>query len=167
MRGNPDTEDGDVDGGDENNGAPFDVPHRAAMFGNERNSIDDDLHEQLDLENPEEQDEKQHRDAISSLASVSASGDDAGFLSRRTQCACQEEPANNSNAYVDQNLTPQHVDVDGPQRVTVPPCLQDRLPYGEKAKPNREACCHASKLEVVDGCRHDELSPLLNQRASM
>lgn len=58
MRRNPYTEDGDVYGSDDNNSAPFQRPDCTAVFCDERNTVDDDLHEQLDLEDPEEQDEE-------------------------------------------------------------------------------------------------------------
>lgn len=64
MRWNPDTKDGDIDGSDDNDGTPFDVADGVAMFSNERDSIDDDLHEQLDLEDPEKEDEEQNRNTV-------------------------------------------------------------------------------------------------------
>lgn len=58
MRWNPDAEDGDVDRRDDDDGSPFDVPDSFAMFSDERDTVDDDLHEQLNLEHPEEEDEE-------------------------------------------------------------------------------------------------------------
>jgi hypothetical protein len=34
------------------------------MFGNKGNSIDDNLHQELNLENPEEEDEEEYRNTI-------------------------------------------------------------------------------------------------------
>lgn len=58
VRRDPDTEDGDIDCGDDNEGTPLDVADSLAMFSDQSNSVDDDLHEQLDLENPKEEDEE-------------------------------------------------------------------------------------------------------------
>ena len=54
----PDTEDSDVDSGDDDYGAPFDIADCAAVFSNKGDTIDDDLHKELDLEDPEEEDEE-------------------------------------------------------------------------------------------------------------
>ncbi len=124
MRWNPNAEDGDVDCRDDDECTPFDVADGISMFGNECNTIDDDLHEQLDLEHPEEEDEEQDRDAILWSGLINSIRDQ-GVL-RGAQRSSQEEPANNSNAHVHNNLTPQHVDVDGSQRIAVP----SRLLYG-------------------------------------
>ena len=59
MRRDPDAEDGNVDGSDEDEGTPFEFLNRTAVLGDECNSIDDDLHEQLNLKHPEEQDGEQ------------------------------------------------------------------------------------------------------------
>lgn len=64
VRRDPDTEDGDVDGADDDQSAPFEVADGAAVLGDEGNSVDDDLHEELDLECPEEEDEEEDWDTI-------------------------------------------------------------------------------------------------------
>lgn len=56
----PDDENGDIDGGDESDGAPFQSSDRAAMFGDESDSVDDDLHQQLDLEYPKEENKEKN-----------------------------------------------------------------------------------------------------------
>lgn len=61
VRWNPDAEYGDVDGRDKDDSSPLDVPDSVAVFSDERNTIDDNLHEQLDLEDPKEKDEEQDR----------------------------------------------------------------------------------------------------------
>jgi hypothetical protein len=71
VRRDPDAEDGNVDGGDEDEGAPFDVADGTPVFGDESNPVDDDLHEQLDLEDPEGQDEEEDWDTVFALANVS------------------------------------------------------------------------------------------------
>ena len=58
VRWNPDTEDGDVDAGDQDHCSPFEVADCTSVFCDEGNAVDDDLHEQLDLPHPEEQDEE-------------------------------------------------------------------------------------------------------------
>lgn len=49
---NPDDEDCDIYGGYEYNGAPFDLVQGAAVFDDQAEAIDDDLHEQLNLKDP-------------------------------------------------------------------------------------------------------------------
>ena len=73
MGRNPDTEDGDVDGSDDYNGTPLDVADCVSMLSDKSNTVDDDLHEQLDLENPEEQDEEQYWNTVVLLALVNVS----------------------------------------------------------------------------------------------
>jgi hypothetical protein len=160
VRRNPDTEDGDVDGGDDDECAPFDVADGTPVFGDESDPVDDDLHEQLDLEDPEGQDEEEDRDTV--LTSAIARAEYESSFLRGTQHSSQEQPSDHSNAHVDEDLTPQHVDVDRPQRVAVPPRLLDGLPYCKKPEPDCEARCRRSKLEVFDCCRHGEWALLLN-----
>jgi hypothetical protein len=62
MRWDPDTEDGDIDGGNDDHCSPFEVADGASVFRNEGNAVDDDLHEELDLPDPEEQNREQDRD---------------------------------------------------------------------------------------------------------
>lgn len=50
VGGYPDAEDRNVDCSDDNNGSPLDVADSLAVLGDEGNSIDDNLHEQLNLE---------------------------------------------------------------------------------------------------------------------
>ena len=73
VRRNPNTKDGDVDCGDDNNCTPFDVTDGISMFGDKSNAVDNDLHEQLNLENPEEENEEQDRDTVVLLTSISGS----------------------------------------------------------------------------------------------
>lgn len=54
VGGNPDAEDSDVDCSDENDGAPFDVAYSVSVLRDKGNSVDDNLHKQLNLEHPEE-----------------------------------------------------------------------------------------------------------------
>ena len=51
----------DIDGRDDKHSAPFNPPQGASMLYNERNSVDDDLHKQLNFEHPTEQNEEQSR----------------------------------------------------------------------------------------------------------
>lgn len=66
--GNPDTEDSDIDGGDDNDCTPLYIADSVSVFSDQCNSIDDDLHEQLDLEDPEEEDKEEDWDTVFSLA---------------------------------------------------------------------------------------------------
>lgn len=63
MRWYPDAENGDVDSGNEDDSAPFDITDCRAVFGDESNPIDDNLHQQLDLEDPEEEDKEENLNA--------------------------------------------------------------------------------------------------------
>lgn len=45
VRWDPDDEDGDVDCGDDDDGAPFYVAYYLSVFGDEGDPVDDDLHE--------------------------------------------------------------------------------------------------------------------------
>ena len=54
MCRNPNNENGNVDSGNDNNGSPFDIADCAATFGDKGYTVDDDLHQQLDLEDPKE-----------------------------------------------------------------------------------------------------------------
>jgi hypothetical protein len=58
VGGNPDGEDGDVDGSDDDDGAPLDVADGISVLSNECDSIDNNLHEQLDLKDPEKENEE-------------------------------------------------------------------------------------------------------------
>jgi hypothetical protein len=63
VSGNPDGEDGDVDGSNDDDGAPLDVADSFSVLSNECDSIYNNLHKQLDLKDPEKENEEQHRDA--------------------------------------------------------------------------------------------------------
>lgn len=67
MCRDPDTENGDVDSSDDNYCAPLQACDSASMFGNEGDSIDDDLHEKLYLEDPKEENEEKHWNTANSL----------------------------------------------------------------------------------------------------
>lgn len=54
----PDAENSNVDGSDDNDGTPFDVADSVSMLGNKGDTVDDNLHEQLNFEDPEEKDEE-------------------------------------------------------------------------------------------------------------
>lgn len=61
MSRNPYAKHRDVDCSDGRSGHPFDFHDEVPVFGNNVDSIDDNLHEQLDFEYPEEQQEEKHR----------------------------------------------------------------------------------------------------------
>lgn len=52
VRRNPNAKDCYVDRRYDNDRPPLDLGYRAGVISNERNAIDDDLHEQLDLKDP-------------------------------------------------------------------------------------------------------------------
>jgi hypothetical protein len=64
MRWDPNNKDGNVHKSDENSCAPFQLEDCRSMFGDDRNSVDDNLHKQLDLEDPKEQNEEENRDTV-------------------------------------------------------------------------------------------------------
>lgn len=64
----PDNENSDVDAGDDNNSAPFHHANRTTMFCNQSNPVDYNLHQKLDLEDPEKEDEKEHWDTGKSIS---------------------------------------------------------------------------------------------------
>jgi len=61
MRGDPDAEDGNVDSSNEGSGSPFYVTNCATVLGDQSDTVNDDLHEQLELEDPEEEDGEEDR----------------------------------------------------------------------------------------------------------
>ncbi len=63
MRWDPDTEDSDINGCNDSDGAPFHLANRAAVLSDKGDTVDYDLHEKLDLEHPEEEDKEEDRDA--------------------------------------------------------------------------------------------------------
>jgi len=52
MRWDPNAEDRDVDSSDDDYSSPLDTPYRVSVFRDQGNSVDDDLHEKLDLKGP-------------------------------------------------------------------------------------------------------------------
>lgn len=63
MGGDPDNEDSNIDSGDNSHSAPFDVANCFVMLGDKCDTVDDDLHKQLDLEDPEEKGKEQDFDS--------------------------------------------------------------------------------------------------------
>ena len=55
MGWNPNVEHGDVDASDDNSGGPFDLHDPLSVFGYHVDSVDDNLHQQLDLKHPKEE----------------------------------------------------------------------------------------------------------------
>lgn len=60
MSRDPDAEHHNIDHGDDRSGYPFDLYDQPSIFRNDINSVDDNLHEQLDFEYPEEQQPKEY-----------------------------------------------------------------------------------------------------------
>ena len=67
MGGNPDAEDGNVDEGDEYSSADLQPVNKSLVVVDDCDSVDDDLHEQLDFKRPEEEAEEQHRNSSRAL----------------------------------------------------------------------------------------------------
>jgi hypothetical protein len=61
----PNAEDSNIDSSYQNHRSPFHSGYCSPMFCDKCNSVDDDMHQQLDLENPAEQDKEQGRDSTS------------------------------------------------------------------------------------------------------
>lgn len=59
MSGYKDAKDSYVDGRNHQGGPPLQSANRVLRLGDDGYSIDDNLHKELDLEDPEEQDEEQ------------------------------------------------------------------------------------------------------------
>ena len=55
MSRNEDAEDSYVDKGYNQRGSPFHAPSRFPGLRDDRNAVDDDLHQELDLKDPEEE----------------------------------------------------------------------------------------------------------------
>jgi hypothetical protein len=64
MCGDPDYHHCDIDGGNEKDRCPFDLPHCFAVLGYKGYAVDDDLHEKLDFKDPEKQNEEKNRHAV-------------------------------------------------------------------------------------------------------
>lgn len=67
MCRNEDAKNGNIDESDDDSGAPFELLNGRSVFGNDGDSVDDDLHKQLNLEYPEEQDEEECRHTLQSV----------------------------------------------------------------------------------------------------
>lgn len=75
MGWDPDTKDRYVDDGDNKSSAPLHPSDCLLILSDNRNPINDDLHQKLDLEDPEEEDEEEHRDPVNMSAfQLSAQG---------------------------------------------------------------------------------------------
>lgn len=58
MSRNEDTEDGYVNERNNQSRSPFKIPNRLSVLRNDRDSVDDDLHQKLDFKNPTKKDEE-------------------------------------------------------------------------------------------------------------
>lgn len=61
MSWNPDIEDGNIDGGNDTSSDPLDLDNGILVLGYHVDPVDDDLHQTLDFEDPEEQSYKKGR----------------------------------------------------------------------------------------------------------
>lgn len=71
MRWNPDNKDSDVNCGNSRGSSPFQTLHCTAVLSNDSNPVDNHLHEELDLKDPEEQDKEENKYAAFMLNSQS------------------------------------------------------------------------------------------------
>lgn len=62
MRRDPDAEDSNIDGCNHSHSPPFDTPYRLSVLSYKSDTIDDNLHKQLDFKNPAKEDEEEDRD---------------------------------------------------------------------------------------------------------
>lgn len=60
MSRNPNNKDGNVNKSDGNGGSPFQLKDSRPMFGDDGDSVDDNLHKKLDLKDPKEKNKEQH-----------------------------------------------------------------------------------------------------------
>lgn len=129
---------------------PFHDRNCFPMFGNDGDSVDDDLHQQLDLEHPKEEDEEQYRNAVTH--SVSHVRKKKGDLDRnilRGNDLINPKPTRDHHSYVGDNLAPYHVDVGTSKRVSISLSLFDGLPCRQETKPDGEAKGHGSDGKVT------------------
>ena len=70
MGGDPYTEHGDVDARYHGRGAPFQLPNSVLAFCDDGYPVDDNLHEQLDLKDPKEEEEEEDRHPNKSFVSI-------------------------------------------------------------------------------------------------
>lgn len=142
MSGDEDAKDGNVDGRDKQGCSPLQAVDGLVGFADDRYSVDDDLHQQLDLKDPEEEDEEQRGDTAGGpfLSATSPSiarltfSDSPGAKRSTEQTVSQDHDAD-----VGDDLTPDHVNVVTPPRVLAPFRLLDGLPDGQEAEPERKA----------------------------
>lgn len=64
MGRDPDTEDGDINRRDDHSSDPFDFYHQLSINGDNKNPVDDNLHQQLDFKDPKEQECKQYWNSV-------------------------------------------------------------------------------------------------------
>jgi hypothetical protein len=65
MRRDEDAKDGNVDARHDGGSSPFDLGDCASVFGDDGDSVDDDLHQELDFKDPEEKNEEEDRNTTS------------------------------------------------------------------------------------------------------
>lgn len=58
MSRNEDTEDSNVNERNDQSRSPFKIPNRLSTLCNDRDSVDDNLHQKLDFKNPTKKDEE-------------------------------------------------------------------------------------------------------------
>ena len=93
MSRNPDAKHGNVDEGQECGGAVLDPPNGLVPVRDDGYAIDDDLHQELDLEDPAKEDKYQERDAgdfIQPLAKDTI-GEEAAYVRNRDGVLYEKE----------------------------------------------------------------------------
>lgn len=129
---------------------PFHDCNRFSMFGDDGDSVDDDLHQQLYLKHPKEEYEEQNRNAVTH--NVSHMRTKKGDLDRyilRGNDLINPKPTRDHHPYVGDDLTPNHVDVGTSKRVSIPSSLFDSLPCRQETKADGEAKGHGSDRKVT------------------
>jgi hypothetical protein len=75
---------------------------------------------------------------------------------RRSDDSIQENPSDDSNDDVCQNLSPEHVDVSTSQRIPISSSLLPCLPNSKQAKTKGEPHSYGSNLDITGSRRHIE-----------
>lgn len=108
----PNAENRNIDRGDDDNSAPFDIAYSLAVLSDQSNAIDDDLHEQLYLEDPEEENEEEDLNTADLVQYTQFVWRNSSL--RWSQLSIEKQPSHDSDRYIHEDLTPYHVDIRRP-----------------------------------------------------